>query len=401
MRVAMLVNTYVPAPEGGAERQCRRLARALIARGCDVRVFAGRATRDEPDRMTVEGAAIHRFGPPLPVLAVSSRARRWPPGGRGGHVWSFWRHLPAVYAARRGFIRELLAWCRASPDAFDVLHVHETGWLAGLGVAAGQILRRPVVCKAATRPALPRIGYDTPRRRRWDAFRRQADAWIAPTETARDELAAAGLAFERIHVIPNGIEIPESPADPWNSSSVLYVGNLTQGAAWKGFDVLFDAWGLVAGARPGARLTVVGAGDPALWRHRLNAAGAEQTAHFTGYLPDPSDAFRAAGIFILPSRVEGMSNALLEAQSFGLACVASDIPGNRAVVSDGVNGRLVPPDDPAALAAVLIELLDDADQRTRLGAAARRIAAERFRMECVAEKVLALYHQLQALRREE
>jgi glycosyltransferase involved in cell wall biosynthesis len=91
-----------------------------------------------------------------------------------------------------------------------------------------------------------------------------------------------------------------------------------------------------------------------------------------------------------------MSNALLEAQAWGLACVVSDIPGNRAVVQGGVNGLVVSVGDAAALADALLSLLRDPALRVRLGRAARDTAAKQFDMNLVVGRVLELYGQLDA-----
>jgi glycosyltransferase involved in cell wall biosynthesis len=89
-----------------------------------------------------------------------------------------------------------------------------------------------------------------------------------------------------------------------------------------------------------------------------------------------------------------MSNALLEAQSWGLAVVASDIPANRALVDDGINGLVVPVGDVDALAAAVIRLLDDAALRARLGRAARERVAREFAMDSVVDRLCALYDRL-------
>ncbi|HEX7955831.1 MAG TPA: glycosyltransferase, partial [Pyrinomonadaceae bacterium] len=128
-----------------------------------------------------------------------------------------------------------------------------------------------------------------------------------------------------------------------------------------------------AAGRAAWRLAVVGDGE---WRGELEAQaaalGITPRVHFTGVVEDPHPFYRAAGLFVLPSRVEGMSNALLEAMSHGLAPVVSDgAPGLTELVEDGVTGLVVPVDDPTALAEALGRLADDEGLRRRLGRAAR------------------------------
>ena len=90
-----------------------------------------------------------------------------------------------------------------------------------------------------------------------------------------------------------------------------------------------------------------------------------------GAVPDPTDVLRAADLFILPSREEGMSIALLEAMALGIPLIASSIVGNRRLVSDYKHGRLAPPDDPKALAEVIIDQWDNFDRAFHMGRAAQ------------------------------
>ncbi|MDY0149622.1 MAG: glycosyltransferase, partial [Kiritimatiellia bacterium] len=96
-------------------------------------------------------------------------------------------------------------------------------------------------------------------------------------------------------------------------------------------------------------------------------------------------------VFCLPSREEGISNALLEAQSRGVACVVSDIRANRAVVTHGDNGWVVPVGDAEALALAVQKLLDDKPRRDRFGQnAVRRVAAE-FEIGAIVSRVETAY----------
>jgi glycosyltransferase involved in cell wall biosynthesis len=133
-----------------------------------------------------------------------------------------------------------------------------------------------------------------------------------------------------------------------------------------------------------------------MWERELAAAGCREQVDFVGYRQDLDVWFRRAAVFVLPSRHEGISNALLEAQSFGLPAVVSEIPGNRAVVVDGVTGLVVPAGDAAALAAALVRLLGDADLRRRMGSEARRRVSAEFGIETVARRLGDLYRRLAA-----
>lgn len=119
-------------------------------------------------------------------------------------------------------------------------------------------------------------------------------------------------------------------------------------------------------------------------------AGLGDRVHLAGFRADIRPALAAADLFALSSYNEGMPWVLMEALAAGLPVVATDISGSRACVEDGVNGRIVPPRDPAALAAACAELLGNAPLRAEMAAASRRMAAERFDESRMIDRTLDL-----------
>ena len=104
-----------------------------------------------------------------------------------------------------------------------------------------------------------------------------------------------------------------------------------------------------------------------------------------------------AHIVCLPSTYgEGVPKTLIEAAACGRACVATDAPGCREIVRDGINGNLVPPGDIDALTAAVAALIDDPARRKAMGAAGRQIALEGFTLRQVIDETIALYHELLA-----
>jgi glycosyltransferase involved in cell wall biosynthesis len=101
--------------------------------------------------------------------------------------------------------------------------------------------------------------------------------------------------------------------------------------------------------------------------------------------------YRQSHIVVLPSMYEGVPTVLLEAASCGRPIVASDIPGCQAIVSHGINGLLVPVNNPAALADALEHLIMDKKLRQQMGEAGRRIALERFTNDSINRQTAAVY----------
>ncbi|MCX6995545.1 MAG: glycosyltransferase family 4 protein, partial [Kiritimatiellaeota bacterium] len=275
---------------------------------------------------------------------------------------------------------------------FDLIHVHTSEWIAGFAVWLGRRLRCPVLCKVATLPALPALSRRVPFGRAWDRLRRQAE-FVALNEAMAAELRAAGVPEQRVRVVPNSVELPDCSGRREDTDLVLFVGNLTQ-HEYKAFDTLFDAWALVHAEHPSARLAVLGGGDPTPWERYLDARGCRAAVVFEGFVRDVNTWYARAAVLVLPSRQEGMSNALLEAQSWGVPAVVSDIPANLAVVSDGENGLVAAVNDADALAAGMLRLLRDARLRADMGAAARRRTEQRYALEVVADRTCAVYETL-------
>lgn len=167
-----------------------------------------------------------------------------------------------------------------------------------------------------------------------------------------------------VTVIPNLVELPDlSQKQASSTLTVTCVSNLRPG---KGHVYLLRAWEKISIHFPGAQLQLVG--DGPLWECLAKLPNIQ----WLGRQDDVNDALRRSDIFVLPSLAEGMSNALLEAMSWELPCIASDIPANHAVITLEETGLLVPAADSDALAKGLERLLTNADLRQKLGAAARQ-----------------------------
>lgn len=117
-------------------------------------------------------------------------------------------------------------------------------------------------------------------------------------------------------------------------------------------------------------------------------------AEWWGFQSEMETVYAQAAIVTLPSLGEGLPTVLIEAAACGRAIVATDVPGCREVVEDGVNGLLVPPSDPQALAQALASLLEDAAMRKRMGAAGRRRVLERFADRLIIQQIVEVYQRL-------
>jgi glycosyltransferase involved in cell wall biosynthesis len=210
----------------------------------------------------------------------------------------------------------------------------------------------------------------------------------------RDNLFANGVTIDRITLIPNGVELPLKTAPVDRNSTFLYIGNFSQSAAHKGFDILIKAWAEVVRHRPNARLIMLGGGDTSPWKKMAQDLNCRDAVEFKGYQVDIQPFLESACCLVLPSRKEGISNALLEAQSWGIPAIVSDIPGNTEIISHGENGMVIPVGDFSMLADSILLLLDSPKLRCKMGKAARQLIESGFSMEGVSQRTVNLYEKL-------
>jgi glycosyltransferase involved in cell wall biosynthesis len=204
----------------------------------------------------------------------------------------------------------------------------------------------------------------------------------------------------RIVTIPNGVPVPEQAwqqrRDWQRTPCAVFIGRL---APEKGLDTLVEAWPMVRAGFPAAKLILVGEGPQKV---RLEdkarklglTVGSCPALEFRGKIVDPTLILRNADLFILPSREEGMSIALLEAMAIGIPLIASSIPGNQRLVSDLEHGRLFQPGDSNHLAQVITEQWENLDRAICMSRAARKRVEQEFSIQAVAEQHLALFRDI-------
>lgn len=379
MRVLFVITDFRPK-RAGAEVQAERLALALAERGIEVEVITRR----------IEGTPASEMIGPIRVT------RPWSPSSERIRMLGL---LPVVFKA-----------VLASSKRFDVLHAHQGLHPSAAAVAAAAYLQKPSVVKVGN--SGPR--FDLTMLENWapTMFSRRLSRYLA-TKTScfvalnadiRLELGCHGVPPERIVSIPNGVSIlpPQTPRKKIEARQTLglaphdqiitSVGNLHPK---KNHRLLLEALRLMAemGYRPSA--IIVGEGP---LRGELeeysDSYGMRHQVQLVGSVSNVFDYLYASDVFVLPSRTEGLSNALLEAMSIGLPVVATDIAGNRELIENGVQGLLVPLDDAQALALSLVKLLPDGKLACSLGRTGHQRIVQHFDIREVARRYHLLYQAL-------
>lgn len=219
------------------------------------------------------------------------------------------------------------------------------------------------------------------------------DATICVSDAVRDRLIGwYGYPASKTITLRNGVDVRRFArnAVTWEVPEILSAGKGTGPVAVcvsrlvleKRVDLLIDAMKTVALRYPGSRCVVVGGGvlEEEL-KARARELEMERNFLFAGETEDVRPFLAAGDIFVLPSELEGLSLALLEAMAFGLPCIAAEAGGTVEVIRDGVSGFVVPCGSAPALSDAIGRLFGDPEERVRMGKNARRIVEEEFDLE--------------------
>ena len=414
-----LVSFFLWPSIGGAQVRAEKLARQLQALGYDVTVVTFRHDRQWERKEMLDG---------LPVVRVGGIYRR------DGHL-STGRlgYLPASIAMF------LTLW--RLRHSYDVIHALQLSPPAAL---IGQLTHKPVIlgiqCAGPSEtqrvqldergaalmadtltetsflkvdlndwtPSAGDIGHlpRLPLGKAMLDFLRKSNAFYQILSTrSHSYLTSHGFRAEQIVHIPGSVDTerfqpaPERRPDLARPErDIICVARMDYA---KGIDVLLHAWGRMlrepaewrAHLKP--RLRVVGEGVCRAQMERIvDGLGIQDSVEFLGLRTDVIHLLQQSWGFVLPSRWEGMSNALLEAMACGLPCVATRVSGSEDIISDGVNGLLVNPEQPAEMAQALRRIIEDADLAQRLGQEGRTSVVRDYQLISVVKQCLEVYRRL-------
>jgi glycosyltransferase involved in cell wall biosynthesis len=227
------------------------------------------------------------------------------------------------------------------------------------------------------------------------------DRVFAVSEQVRQHcIEVDGIRPARIQTIYNGLDLADwkttvKPAKHTDEILVATVGNIRR---VKGHDVFIKAAASVAAQFPNVHFSIAGEVlEPdyfAELQGMVNDLKLTGRFHFAGGVTDLKDHLAEADVFVLPSRSEGFSNAIIEAMAASLPVVATNVGGNAEAVLDGVTGFIVPPQDSDVLATAIGRLLSDPARARQMGEAGKILAAEKFTTEAMMSQITSVYADL-------
>jgi glycosyltransferase involved in cell wall biosynthesis len=213
---------------------------------------------------------------------------------------------------------------------------------------------------------------------------RRADWFTSDCEVTRQKALRFGVSDGQTTVFPWGVDLEHFSPQPRQEALGRLPGfTLLCNRSWEpnyGVDVLAQAFVSVARQRQDVRLLLLSSGSQAsLLKRIFTSGGVYDRVDFGGQVRyvDLPRSYRMADVYISASHVDGSSVSLMEALASGLPCLVSDIPANLEWVTDGQNGWLFPDGDADALATRILQLMDNRNGLSSVGAAARQIAEKR------------------------
>jgi glycosyltransferase involved in cell wall biosynthesis len=419
LRICFVSFMFAPVV-GGAEARTEKQARQLRAFGHEVTIVTLRYNRQWKRKENLSGLPVIRIGG---LFKRNGQLRV----GRLGHIPLDMNLFFQLWRMRH---------------AYDILHVFQITPLAFVAALIGKLTHTPVVISSQCAPTdkkqgkytqqhttlmndtLPMADYLQIDGRRVITddisvlprlalggqtmlnFLRTSDSYFQALSTrSKTHLIEQGFRADHIVHIPGSVHtekfqpsIEQRPNPTLQERSIICIARLEYS---KGIDVLLHAWARLMHA-PSAwrtdlkpRLRIVGDGE---LRPQLERIATElnilDSVEFLGTRTDILPLLQQSWGFILPSRWEGMPNALLEAMSCGLPCIATRVSGSEDLISNSQNGILVEPEQPAAMTLALRQIIADADFAQQLGKAARTTIVRDYQLSNIVNQCLTLYRQL-------
>ncbi len=383
----MVISQFHPII-GGAEKQAQLLSRKLIERGVLVDIVTGWWKFGTARKERMDGIQVFRNFACWGMFGVKGI-----------------RTLGALI-----YMMSLGVFLVRHRKRYDLIHVHQALYPAFVSVLAGKgVLGKPVIVKTASSGVTSDI--NQLKRVPLGGFQlryllKNMECLIAVSKVGGKEFNDIGFPESQIEHIPNGVVSPHDGKA--NYSHVKRVITTARLSKEKGIDILLRAWGNVVRQEKGIKLIIVGDGPLAEELKKLrNSLGLTESVEFTRMVQNVTDYLRNADLFVLPSRAEGLSNALLEAMSYGLPCIATNVGGNIELIGEndqnnimpgefmiGRNGLLVNPDDVEGISEAMLYLIRNEIEREELGNRGRLYIEKNYSIDLIADKYIALYQRM-------
>lgn len=414
-RIYIAITTFFPLV-GGAETQTLAQGQLLRDLGYDIHIVTFRHKKEWLPNEEIGGIPVHRV-----AGALLGDRTRWPRLlQRLAYFLAMFVMSWRLWQERKNY--DILQVCQFSllvlPLAFICRLAHKPMTIVVISAGAGKPTKTNAPATLLAGPLDPSTPWLQVDGKTWidgdlygleqagpfvvqymrSLLRRMGAVVIVLSTRMQRYLVDHHFSLPGTRLVPNGVDTarfrvaPDTIPLEKRMQMVVCVSKLRYE---KGIDALLQAWRLVHEQQPQARLILVGSGpiQPQLMQ-LADALGVSESIEFAGLQSNIPAQFHRGSIAILPSRWEGMPNALLEAMACGMACVATRVSGSEDLIQEGSNGLLVEPDDYEAMAQALLTLLRDPERTALYGKAARETVEQHYTLQQIIDIYANIYHNL-------
>ena len=371
LKILMVVAHYPFPVVGGLEKQAHELSKSLLLKQVTVSVLSGKFANSQDNLELIDGVTVHRIG------------------------WSknrFFRFFALPF--------KVLYFMLSNRTTFDIVHLHTLSWFSLYALLLAKCMNKKTVLKMAN------VGeYGLPPLKESFIGRLQlriiktAGVIVAMSNESKKEVCDIGYPVGNVFMTPNGISIPDNidvkRRNPSKRCKVIFVGRLDE---QKNIDSLLQLWAELRVAKSrSATLEICGTG-PLEDQLKLQAVqlNISDSVIFRGHVTDVYEYLSNADIFVLPSRAEGNSNAILEAMVAGLPIISTNVGGTVMQVGSQGEEFIVEINDSDKMRRILEALIGNSRKREKTGKEMYMRARNIFSMETISIQYIEMYTYLNA-----
>lgn len=368
IRILMFVPQYPFPVVGGLEKQAHELAKKLVGLGYSIEVLSGVVDHTNKKNEFIDGVLVYRL--------------RW-------FKFKLFRFLLSPFM--------IIFFFAKNHKKYKLVHVHQHSWIGLFVILISKCFQLRVLTKL---PSWGELGVLSIINSKFGQLKKRifflSDGVVVITQQSILELTSNGFPRNRIYFSPNGITIPRVNENPNVNNSkvvrVVYVGRLIE---LKQIDKLFIIWGKISKSiSQKIELIICGNGPEAYNLLKLSESMNTNNIFFKGHVENVRLELLKSDIFVLPSRVEGNSNAILEAMMCGLPVVSTITGGTPFMVGDVGIPFLSGISDFNKMEVSLRLLIEDGILRKQIGNEMKSRVQNNFSIDIVAKNYLNIYSDL-------
>ncbi len=388
-RIIMLTAQFLPEANGGAEMQCLKLSQQLNQYGCTVTILTSRRNKKIPAHEDMDSVKVVR------LLSYGSP-----------QLLSFrYLHASVIWFFKCFF------WLKKNKNQYDIIHMHQAKFNAFTGLFASRFLQKRSLVKIGNSGN----GFDllTLKRKAFvgNVLHRYVvkhiDVAVAISQDIKSELLAEKISLHKIIFLPNGVEVKLADLIqeeekkqvrkqlnlPIGSKIFLFAGRLEK---QKDILVLVDSFADAEPVKNQYFLVLLGEGElKKEAEKKINARQLNSVISLRGYQKNILNYLLAVDFFVLPTKAEGLSNALLEAMSVGVIPISSNVSGSKDLITTGCNGFLTEIGSKESLCEAIISAGNLTPQLVhKYRNMSFKKIKENYEIGFIARKYLDLYNQM-------